>query len=136
MEMWFAVAGCLRGELMACDRKGGGSFFKFFGGTWRASGMINVTLSGGAHGIASLGPEMGFRWHCEAVCLRARITWPILLLLVYCGAFHPLRVPCGQRGAVFRYRTPGACPPAHLPARPPGWLRANAFSECYLSRYE
>lgn len=27
MEMCFAVAGCLRGELMACDGKEGASFY-------------------------------------------------------------------------------------------------------------
>lgn len=54
-----------------------GVLFYVFGGTWGACGVINVTLSGGAHGIASLGPEMGFRWHRKAVCRRARITWPI-----------------------------------------------------------
>lgn len=29
-----------------------------------------------------------------------------------------------------------ACLPACPSACPPGWLHANAFSECYLSRYE
>lgn len=76
MEMWFAVAGCLRGELMACDREGGRVLFLHFGGACGACGVINVTLSGRAHGTASLGEEMGFRWHREAACRRAWLAWP------------------------------------------------------------
>lgn len=48
-----------------------------FGGAGGACGVINVTLSGRAHGIASLGLEMGFRWHRKAARRRARLTWPI-----------------------------------------------------------